>query len=47
MKETRSAFEILTGKLTGKIYFGRPRGRWEDSSKNIKEIGMHTRNCVD
>ena len=31
MEEGRSAFEILTGKPTGKIPFGRPRRRWEDN----------------
>ena len=31
MEEGRSAFEILTGKLTGKRPLGRPRRRWEDN----------------
>ena len=30
MEEGRSAFKILTGKPTGNIPLGRPRGRWED-----------------
>ena len=28
MEEGRSAFKILTGKPTGNIPLGRPRGRW-------------------
>jgi hypothetical protein len=28
-EEGRSAFKILTGKLTGKRDLGRPRRRWE------------------
>ena len=31
MEEGRSAFKILTGKLTGKRPLGRPRHRWEDT----------------
>ena len=30
MEEGRSAFQILTGKPTGKRLLGRPRRRWED-----------------
>ena len=33
MEESRSAFNILTGKPTGKIPLGRPRRRWEDKSR--------------
>ena len=41
MKEGRSAFKMLTGKPTGKIPLGRPRGRWEDNIKmDLKEIGV-------
>ena len=43
MEEVRSAFKILTGKLTGKRPLGRPRSRW----KHNKEIGISTRNWVD
>ena len=31
MAESRSAFEIVTGKSTGKRLLGRPRFRWEDN----------------
>ena len=31
MEESRSAFNILTGKPTGKRTLGRPRRRWEDN----------------
>ena len=31
MEEGRSAFTMLTGKLTGKRPLGRPRRRWEDN----------------
>ena len=44
-EKVMSAFQILTGKLTGKRPLGRPRRRWKDN----KEIGrpINTRNCVD
>ena len=46
--ESRSAFEILTGKTTGKRPLGRPRRRWEDNIRiNLKEIGINMRNWVD
>ena len=48
MREDRSAFEILTGKPTGKRHLGRSRRRWEYNIRmNIKEIGINTRNWVD
>ena len=31
MEKGRSAFKMLTGKLTGEIPLGRPRRRWEDN----------------
>ena len=31
MEEGRSAFKLLAGKPTGKIFLGRPRRRWEDN----------------
>ena len=34
MEEGRSAFKVLTGKLTGKRPLGRPRLRWEDNISN-------------
>ena len=47
MEEGRSAFKILTGTPTGKIYLGRPRHRWEDNIRmDFKEIGINTRNWV-
>jgi hypothetical protein len=48
MEEGRSAFRIISGKLTGKRPLGRPRRRWEDNSrKDLKEICINTRNWVD
>ena len=47
MEEGRSAFKILTGKLTGKKPLGRPRYRWEDNIRmevlkyvSIRGIGL-------
>jgi hypothetical protein len=31
--EGRSAFRVLTAKLTGKRPWGKPRHRWEDNIK--------------
>jgi hypothetical protein len=31
MEEGRTAFKILTGKLTGKRPLGRPRRTWKDN----------------
>ena len=48
MEESRSAFKILTGKLTGKTQLGRPRRRWKDNIRmDLKGIGINTRNWVD
>ena len=45
IKEGRSAFKILTGKLTGKRLLGRPRHRWKDNIRmDLEEIGINTRN---
>ena len=45
MEESRSAFNILTGKPTGKIPMGRHRRRWEDNIRmDLIEIGINTRN---
>ena len=41
MKESRSAFKILTGKPTGKRPLGRPRPRWEDN------IRMELKDTID
>ena len=43
MKEGRSVFKILTGKPTGKRPLGRPRR----IRKDLKEIGINTRNWID
>ena len=48
MEEIRNAFEILTGKLTGKRPLGMPRRRWEDNIRmDFKEIGVNTRKLID
>ena len=48
MEEGRSAFEILTGKPTGKRTLGRPRRGWEDNIKmDLKETSINVRNWVD
>ena len=48
IEEGRGAFNILTGKPTGKRPVGRPRRRWEDIIRvDLKEIGFDTRNWVD
>ena len=44
----RSAFKILTGKLTGKRLLGRPRRRWEDNIRiDLEEIVINAGNWVD
>ena len=43
MEEGRSAFEILTGKTTGKKLLGSPRLRWEENrsfKKWVQGIGL-------
>ena len=48
MEDCRSAFKILTGRLTGKRPLGRPRRRWEDSIiMDLEEIGISAGNWVD
>ena len=48
MEESRSAFNILTGKPTGKRPLGRPRRRWEDNIRmDLEEIGINAGNSVD
>ena len=45
MKESRSAFKLLTGKPTGKRPLGRPRRRWEDNIRmDLEEIGINAGN---
>ena len=42
------AFEILTGKTTGRRPLGRPGRRWVDNIRmNLKYIGINTRNWVE
>ena len=40
MKEGRSAFKIVTGKTTGMRLLGRPRHRWEDIIRNLKQVSI-------
>ena len=48
MKEGRSAFKILAGKLTGKRPSEMTRRKWENSIRmEFKKIGIITRNWVD
>ena len=48
MEEGRTAFELLTGKPTGKRPLGRPRRRWEDNIRmDLEEICINAENCVD
>ena len=45
MEEDRSAFDILTGKPTGKRTLGVPRHRREDNIRmDVKEIDTNSRN---
>ena len=48
MEEGRSSLKMLTGKLTGKKFLGRPGCRWENNTRfDLKELGINTRNWVD
>ena len=47
MEENRSAFKILTGKLTRTKPLGRPRRRWEDNRMHFKEVGINMTNWVN
>ena len=48
MEESRSAFQILRGKPTGKRPSGRPMRRKDDNIRMyLKEIGINTSNWVD
>ena len=48
MEVGRSAFNIVTGKPTGKRPLGRPRRRWEDNIRmDFEEIGINAGNWVD
>ena len=47
-EEGRSAFKILTDKLTRKRPLGKPSRKWEDIIRmELKGIGMNMRNWVD
>jgi hypothetical protein len=39
MEQMRIAYRILVGKHEGKRPFGRPRPRWEDIRRELREIG--------
>ena len=48
IEESRSAFQILTGKPTGRRHLGRPRRRWEDNIRmDLEEIGINAGNWAD
>ena len=48
MEEGRSAFNILTGKSTGKRLLGTPRRRLENNIRmDLKEVGIDTRIWID
>ena len=48
MEEGRSAFKILSGKLTGERALGRPWRKWEDNIRmDFKEIYISMSSWVD
>jgi hypothetical protein len=48
MEESRSAFKIITDKLTGKKHLGRPRRRWEVNIRmDLEEVDINAGNWVD
>ena len=47
MEKTRNVFKILRSKTSGKKPLGRPRGRLDNNTMNLKEIGINKRNWVD
>ena len=48
IEEGRSAFNILTGRPTGKRPLGRPRHRWEGNIRmDLVELGINEGNWVD
>ena len=48
MEESRSAFKMLTRKLTGRRPLRRPRHIWEDNIRmGLKEISINSNNWVD
>jgi hypothetical protein len=40
MGEERKVYKILVGKPEGKRPLGRPRRRWEDGIRIVREIGL-------
>jgi hypothetical protein len=47
MKEKRSVYRVLVGRLEGKRPLGRPRHRWEDNIKiELREIGIDGANWI-
>ena len=48
LEKSRSAFNILTDKPTGKRHLGKSRSRWKDNiRKGLKKIGVSMRNWGD
>jgi hypothetical protein len=48
MEEGRSSLKKFIGKLTRRIFIGRPGRRWvENVRMDLKEIGFSTRNWLD
>ena len=47
MEACKSAFNILTGKPTGKRPLGRPRHGWKENiGMDLEEIGINTRTLI-
>jgi hypothetical protein len=40
MGEVRGAYNILVGRPEGRKPLGRPRRRWEDIKRDLREIGF-------
>ena len=48
MKESSSAFQMLTGKLTEKGLLGKSRYKWEDNIRiSLKEMDVNKKNWID
>jgi hypothetical protein len=47
MGERRCAYRVLVGKPEGKRPLGRPRRRWEDTTKmDLQEVGWGNVDCM-